>query len=191
MVVMTLLGSSTLTTLAFALGLYATAVSTLVALVTLYGELFVRVDVIPREAYLVPVRGGSPIIVVGDDALEAIGAAGAPHSEIATVAIRNRGRRAVQIRVVSKANPGGGFYTLDELLPALPLIIEPGHSRELTIGSPGAHPYHHGDLGAMKRFFVVDGAGRIYPVRERWRQLPGRFRRRLVRWWTGRRAAEE
>src|SRR4051812_37753193 len=105
---------ASLTTIALVLGLYATGVSTIVALVTLYGEVFARVDVIAREAYLVPVEGRQALIVVGDDALQAIGGADAARLDVLTIAIRNRGRRPVQIRVVSKVGDDG-FYTLDDL----------------------------------------------------------------------------
>lgn len=168
--------ASTVTTTALVLGLYATAVSTAVALVTLYGEVFARIDVIAREAYLVREPGRPPIVVVGDDALEVMDPSpGADVRDIVTIAIRNRGRRPTQITTMSK--PGeAGFHILEELLPAFPLIVEPGRTETLTI-----EHYRRGDLGEIKRFFVADGAGRIHPLRERWRQMPGRWWRRVRR----------
>jgi len=166
-----------MTNVALALGIYATLLSTLVALVTLYGELFARIDVIAQEAYLVPRTSGAPLIVRGDDALQALGAQDSARSEIVSIAIRNRGRRPAQILQVSV--PGThGFHVIDDLFERFPLVVEPGTTRTLTLGDQA--PYRHGELN-VARFFVSDGAGRIHPLRERWRQAPARLVRRARR----------
>jgi hypothetical protein len=165
---------------AFWLGLYASVVSSAVALITLYGYLFNRVRVVAREDFRVLVEGGTPVICHGEDSLDAMGLTRDGATEVLTIGILNRGRQTVQIGMVSKAHPVQRSVFPD-LPEQLPVTIEPGHSKTVIHGKEGN--YSHGDLKNMRRFFVADGAGRIYPYRERWRQrLENLLYRRLVLW---------
>src|SRR5262249_19794294 len=151
----------------FWLALYASVLSSLVALVTLYGEIFNRIRVVAREDYFIPTGGaGGGFIVHGEDTLEGMGAPRALAGPGLTVGISNRGRQTVQIRAVSKAYPVKRELFKD-IMQQLPITIEAGHATQVVNGKEGG--YAHGGL-SMRRFYVVDGAGRVYPYHERWRQ---------------------
>lgn len=87
---------------------------------------------------------------------------------------------SVQITAVSKAYAVKREVFADAI-QQLPIVVEPGHLKTIVNGKGG--DYAHGDVKNMRRFFVADGAGRIYPYRERWRQrIENLFYRRFVIW---------
>lgn len=171
------------------LGVYSTVISTFVALLSLYGQLFQRIAVGASEDFLVSLEGGR-ILVMGRDAVEEQGdipiAATRP---VLTIRVRNRGRQPVQVRTISKAYWFSvGRQIFDEPLAVLPFVVEPGQYQDVQVGV--THDFAHGELGRISRFYVVDGADRTYPLRERWlqkaedvvyRRATIRFRRRRRR----------
>ncbi len=169
---------------AFWLGLYASVVSSAVALITLYAHTFQRVRVVVRDDYFAPIASSQPgagYMIHGEDMLEAMGVVKEQAVPILVVGISNRGRQPVQITTVSKAYAVNRDL-LRDLISQLPVTLEAGHMKSLVAGKDGG--YAHGDFKSMRRFFVVDGAGRIYPYRERWRQrVENLLYRRLVIWW--------
>ena len=87
------------------------------------------------------------------------------------VTVSNRGRRAVNIDTISRLERlvrGTSILTVDfmEQLAAKPRLDE---SQSLTFVHGQRGGYQHGDL-PTSRWYVVDGAGRIHPLRERYRQ---------------------
>jgi hypothetical protein len=86
---------------------------------------------------------------------------------ILTVKVRNRGRREATIDSVNQVIAGGKINAFGDLLPQVPFLIPAERGSTLVMGKDGG--YAHGDI-RLKRFFVVDGAGRIHPLRERYRQ---------------------
>lgn len=174
------------TSAAFWLSIYASAVASAVALVTLYAQTFARIRVVAREDFFVPTTGGGQLLVHGEDALEAMGATMQQATPVLTVGIMNRGRNTVQITAVSKAY-AVKRELFGDVMPQLPVVVEPGHLKTVVNGKEGG--YGHGDLN-MRRFFVSDGAGRVYPYRERWRQrLENVLYRRAVIWRRKRKSA--
>jgi hypothetical protein len=177
------------TDLAIYLGLYASAVSTAVGLLTLYGELFQRISVIPSEGFHVlfsATAGGGALVAKDEETLAIMGATPEDAHPVLTVAIRNRGRFPVQIQTISRAH----WVNRDlfhDLIRQVPFEVEPGHTRTITLTLDEDHPY---GSESMRRFFAVDGTGRIHPLRERWRQrLENVLYRRLVLWVRRRRRA--
>jgi hypothetical protein len=176
----------TTTYLALYLGLYATAVSTAVGLLTLYGELFQRVSVIAREGFQVlfsetysKATGRGSFVAASEEALEAMDAKPEDAYPVITVAIRNRGRLPVQIQTIGRAH-----WVKRDLFPDLllqvPFEVDGGHTRSLTVNLP--EDYARG-TESLRRFFAVDGAGRVHPLRERWRQrIENLLYRRAVLW---------
>lgn len=165
------------------LGIYATLVSTAVALLTLYGEVFQRVRVIAREAYRVPKPDGRALVVVGDDALDEMEVPRETAQPILTIGLMNRGRQPVQIQTVSKAYPVKR-EVLHDVIEQLPVTVAPGHVVSLTHGAQGG--FQHGDV-TPGRFFALDGTGRIHPLHERWRQaLENLLYRDAVVWYRNR-----
>jgi ribosomal protein S12 len=49
----------------------------------------------------------------------------------------------------------------------VPFDLAAGHSQTVVHGRQGGHS--HGDI-PLRRFYVVEGAGRTHPWTERWRQ---------------------
>jgi hypothetical protein len=87
------------------------------------------------------------------------------------VTVSNRGRRAVNIDSIARLDKlirGTSIVTTDfmEQLAAKPRLEE-SQSKTFVHGQRGG--YQHGDL-PTSRWYVVDGAGRIHPLRERYRQ---------------------
>jgi hypothetical protein len=172
---------------AFWLGLYASIVSSVVAIVTLYAETLARVRVAAREDFFVRMPDGGGLIASDEAALEAMGATLDQAVPVLTIGISNRGRHVVQITMVGKAHAVKRDLFAD-VMPQLPLVVEPGHLRTVVNGKEGG--YAHGDVKNLRRFFVADGAGRIYPYRERWRQrAENLLYRRAVIWWRKRKRA--
>jgi hypothetical protein len=87
------------------------------------------------------------------------------------VTVSNRGRRTVyitKVAPVASAVRGGHLLSVDfmQQLSPHPRLAE-GESKSFYHGMHGG--YAPGDLG-MNRWFVRDGAGRIHPLHERYRQ---------------------
>lgn len=163
--------------LAFWLGLYASVIASATGLWSLFRELWLeraRLDVVPDEAWLVKTTGSGKMIVKGDDTLQTMEVPVGARSPILEVVIRNRGRRDAEIRSISQRRPGGVFV-FGDLLPQIPLEIPGERTKVLVMGDRGG--YAHGSI-ALARFFVVDGANRIHPLSERYRQRLDRLLRR-------------
>ncbi len=160
-----------MSTTAFWLSLYASVVASVTALWALFRELWVdrpRIDVTPEEAWLVPVKGEArPLIVKGERTLRTMGVPATVRKPVLTVRVRNRGRRDATVDSVNQVIAGGGFNVFSDLLPQVPFATPAERSFTLAMGQDGG--YTHGDV-SLKRFFVVDGAGRVHPLRERYRQ---------------------
>lgn len=111
-----------------------------------------------------------PRIVVRPYRAEAVGGVG-DDTEIFIVKVSNRGRRAVTIdhaAYVSKTIRGTQGVPVDLMHQlAEPQRLDESQSLTLVHGQLGG--YSHGDL-PTKRWFVQDGAQRIHPLRERYRQ---------------------
>jgi hypothetical protein len=162
-----LIGPTVLASAAFWLGLYASAVSSAVALVTLYGLIFMRIKVVARDAYAVKVKGTSRgMIVFSDDTLKTMGTPRSGATPILVVTVMNRGRQPVQIEKVSRVK-GVKHEVFGDFLTQVPFELLPGHSQEVVHGRAGGHS--HGDI-PLNRFYVTEGAGRVHPWTERWRQ---------------------
>jgi hypothetical protein len=165
------------TDVAFWLGLYASAIASATGLWSLFRELWVeraRLDVTPEEAWLVRVRGGErPLIVRGDQTLQRMGVPESARTPVLIVTVRNRGRRDATVASVNQMIPGGRgrINVFGDLLPQLPFPIPAERSANLVMGKDGG--YAHGDV-ALERFYLVDGADRIHPLRERYRQRVSR-----------------
>ncbi len=104
---------------------------------------------------------------MGDDTLRPMGGPAGGRTPILEVVIRNRGRRDAEIRTIAQARPSGGVHVFGDLLPQIPFEIPGERTRVLVMGDRGG--YSHGDV-TPTRFYVVDGADRIHPLRERHRQ---------------------
>jgi hypothetical protein len=94
-----------------------------------------------------------------------------PARPIIGYSVYNRGRRATyvsSIERISAPKTGGRQKSADIMRQIVqPVRLDEGQSMTITHGADGG--YAHGDL-PMKRWFVIDGAGRIHPLRERYRQ---------------------
>lgn len=177
-----MLAALSTTDLAIYLGLYASAVSTAVGLLTLYGELFQRITVIPREGYRVSyslIAGGGSFVAADEKTLATMGVTPEDATPVITVAIRNRGRFPVQIQTISRAHPVNRDLFHD-LLRQVPFEVAAGQTRTVTLGVDDDYTP---DTEPLRRFFALDGAGRIHPLRERWRQrTENLLYRRAVLW---------
>jgi hypothetical protein len=148
------------------LGLYATVVSTATGLLALYGEVFQRVRVGSTEDFVIPASRGRTLKVARDYADE-IGVPEHARRPVLSIRVINRGRQPVQVRSVMQAR----WFRLqrsvfDEPMDAGPAVVEPGRFHDFTIGMH--HDYAHGH--SLRRIYVVDGADRVHPLRERWLQ---------------------
>lgn len=161
---------------AFWLGIYASVVASATGLWSLFRELWLeraRFDVVASDAWLV--KSGK-MIIKGDDTLKTMGITPTMRTPILEVVVRNRGRRDAEIRTIGQARPDGGSFVFGDLLPQIPFEIPGERTKVLVMGDRGG--YEHGSV-SPKRFYVVDGANRIHPLRERYRQwLTRPFRRR-------------
>jgi len=175
-----LIGATVTASTAFWLGLYASAVSSAVALMTLYGLIFMRIKVVARDAYAVKVKGTArEMIVYGDDTLKTMGVPRSGATPMLAVTVKNRGRQPVQIDTVSRV-AGIKHHVFGDFMAQVPFELAPGHSKTVVHGRQGGH--NHGDI-PLSRFYVVEGAGRIHPWTERWRQRVERliYRRKRPR----------
>lgn len=112
-----------------------------------------------------------PRIVVKAARGEAVPTDGSIRAPIFLVTVSNRGRRPVNIEHIGRFDKlvrGTSIVTPDfmQQLAAKPRLEE-SQSRTFVHGQMGG--YEHGDL-PESRWYVVDGAGRIHPLRERYRQ---------------------
>jgi hypothetical protein len=178
------------TSVTFWLGIYATIVSTLVALLTLYGEIFQRIDVGADEGYRVDLGGpsGRRTVWATEQGADKLGAPNVIRRPGLRVRVRNRGRRPVQIMQILQAR----WFALDRFMfdefttpEILPRVIEPGRTEYFLLGVK--QEYRLYNVRRVSRFYAVDGAGRVHPLRERWLQaLENVLYRRLLLWRRGR-----
>jgi hypothetical protein len=170
------------TDIAFWLGLYASFIASITGLWALFRELWVerpRILVGAAEGWLVKVadvdkhlvvqgrnsaEGLENVVVMGDNVIA--------KTEILVVNLRNRGRRDATIERVQQVTPDGEHRFFGDLVPHLPKALPGESSERLLIGVEGDHP--HGSIG-VEGFYVIDGAGRIHPLRRRYRQRLSRI----------------
>lgn len=112
-----------------------------------------------------------PRIVVRASRGEAVPVGAGRRDPLFMVSVSNRGRRPVNIEGVarlSKLIRGTSAYPVDfmEQVASKPRLEE-SQSKTFVHGQRGG--YKHGDL-ATSRWYVTDGAGRVHPLRERYRQ---------------------
>jgi hypothetical protein len=156
----------TTTDLAIYLAIYASVVSTAAGLWALFAGVFrdrARVTVKADEAYLVQTMRGQ-MIIKGEDTLKTMGVT--QRRPILELYLRNRGRRPVRIDGVHQVSGSGGIVFAD-LTGQVPVDLPAETSKPLVLGSEGG--YEHGSI-RPRRFYAVDGAGRVHPLRERYRQ---------------------
>ena len=107
-----------------------------------------------------------------------------PNRDVLWVKVRNRGRRVTHIETVSRVvSAWRGRHELSadigrQLTTAVRL--EEGQSHSFVHGAQGG--YSHGDI-PLKRWCVVDGGGRTFPLRERYRQRIEAFVFAPTRWY--------
>lgn len=173
------------------LGIYASVVSTATGLWALFHGIFrdrARVRVKAVEAHHVAVKGEPrPIIIRGWDTLLTMEITPTQRTPVLEIEVRNRGRRDVQIETVSKARLGGAWI-FGDLLPQLPFDVPAERKHSVLLGQRGG--YDHGSI-KLGRFYVVDGAGRVHPLHERWRQRLEWPVTKLVAWYRRRRTAKK
>jgi hypothetical protein len=157
------------------LGVYSTVVSTAVALLTLYAEVFLRVKIVPRSGFYGSDAG--PAFYERRDDFPATGQTPKP---VFGVHVSNRGRQAVYVASVHQARATEPHRALAWVAHPYsgPDYVAPNSSLRFIVG---------GDLTPEntrpRRFFIVDGVGIVHPLRERWRmRVEGLlFRRALLR----------
>jgi hypothetical protein len=168
------------TEFAFWLSLYATAVASVTALWSLFRELWQerpRLDVEASEAWIVPVKNEARVMVVkGEKTLEAMEVPMGARRAVLLLTIRNRGRRDAKVQNVLQAKNRNVSNVFGDFMSYLPFLVPAETTINLVHGKDGG--YVHGDV-RLRRFYVVDGANRVHPLRERYRQRLARpFRRR-------------
>ncbi|OAI55459.1 hypothetical protein AYO48_03660 [Gaiella sp. SCGC AG-212-M14] len=144
------------------LGIYASVVSTAAGLWALFAGIFrdrARITVKTNEAYRVSTSKG-PMIVKGEDTLATMGVQAGQATPILHVVVRNRGRRQARIENVSKMR-WAGAWIFGELAGRIPFDLSPETSEGLVLGEDP-------ELGRRWGFYVVDGAGRVHPLRYRY-----------------------
>lgn len=110
-----------------------------------------------------------------------------PPQELFGITVSNRGRRAVTVESIAQMTSsvnGVSIVTYDLMQQtAQKPRLEESQSKTFQHGLQGG--YSHGDISTT-RWYVVDGAGRIHPLRERYRQRIERLTfwpvRRVTRW---------
>ena len=168
------------TDFAFWLSVYATAVASLTALWSLFRELWQerpRLDVEPSEAWIVRVKNDPRVMVVkGEKTLETMDVPVGARRPVLELTIRNRGRRDAKVQNVLQARNRNVSTVFGDFMAYLPFLVPAETTVNLVHGKDGG--YEHGELD-LKRFYVVDGANRVHPLHERYRQRLARpFRRR-------------
>jgi hypothetical protein len=173
------------TDVAFWLGLYASAVASATGLWALFRELWLeraRIDVTPEDFWLVRVKGEArPMLVKGERTLGTMEIPKSATRDVLVVTVRNRGRRDATISRVTQMLPDGRVSVFGDFQSQVPFLIPAERSATILHGQDGGHT--RGEI-PLKRFYVIDGAGRIHPLAERYRQRL----RRAIPW---RRAAHE
>jgi hypothetical protein len=158
----------TTTDIAIYLGIYASIVSTAAGLWALFSGVFrdrARITIKAREAYLTDTPKGR-MIVRGEDTLVTMGIAESQRREVLEIVIRNRGRREARIENISRVRViGVGSFLFGDLTSKVPFALAAETSRSLLIGEGG--DYARGEVGT-RGFYVVDGAGRVHPLRHRY-----------------------
>jgi hypothetical protein len=87
------------------------------------------------------------------------------------VKVRNRGRRPTHVEAVARVV--SAWRQLEEMSAdiagqvAPPVRLEEGQSHSFVHGGVGG--YEHGDM-PVRRWHVMDGGGRTFPLRERYRR---------------------
>jgi hypothetical protein len=162
--------SVTTTDIAIYLGIYASIVSTAAGLWALFHGVFrdrARIYVKVQESYLANIKGGGHLVIRGEDNLERFGIAPHRGRQVLAVLIRNKGRRDARAGAVAQARRWYGASFFGDLQGQVPCELPAESSTTLVLGRDGG--YAHGDI-KTGRFYVVDGAGRVHPLRERYRQ---------------------
>src|SRR5438067_193051 len=94
------------------------------------------------------------------------GEAQARRKPVIEVRIRNRGRQTVQIRTLCWSSwSARTVFGFPESVRDLPLTLAPNSFGQIVLGL--REPYEHGRWSGG-RFWVMDGADRVHPVRARW-----------------------
>lgn len=112
-----------------------------------------------------------PRVVVRATQAEAITPGIEARQPVFTISVSNRGRRAITIDAVGQSTSairGTKNLSADILRQLQPKPrLDESESKTFVHGQMGG--YQHGDL-SIQRWYVTDGAGRIHPLRERFRQ---------------------
>ena len=156
----------TTTDLAIYLAIYASLVSTAAGTWALFSGVFrdrARITVRAAEAYLVNTTNG-PMVIEGEDTLKTMGVQPHQRSPVLKIVVRNRGRRHAKIETVSKTRQGSGAFVFGDLAGQVPFDLPAESSKTLLLGATGG--YEHGSI-SPKRFYAVDGADRVHPLRQR------------------------
>ena len=153
------------------LGIYSTVVSTAVALLTLYAEVFLRVKVVVGSGFYGSDKG--PAFHERSDDFPATGQKIEP---VFGVHVRNRGRQAVYVATIHQARATEPHRALLWVAHpyAGPGYVEPNTTIRFIVGGEWTP-----ENTKPRRFFVVDGVGIVHPLRERWRM---RIEDVLFRW---------
>jgi hypothetical protein len=138
------------------LGVYSTVVSTVVALLTLYAEVFLRVRVMARPGWF-----GSDQGPAFREHAEAFPQTGQVPEPALGVYVCNRGRQSVWVERVYQARSFAPHRALQWAPYVNPEYVPPNTTLRFPVLSA--------DKGSLRRVFVVDGVGLIHPLRQRWR----------------------
>jgi hypothetical protein len=156
------------------LAVYAATVGTIGGLWTLYSGV-----VLDRARVALSVSESEVITTAGREA----------RVPVLAVRVSNRGRRAFSVqtigRVVDMRRHRGPHELSADIMRQLatPFRLAEGEGRTFVHGERGG--YERGQI-PISRWYVIDGAGRTYPISERWRQRV----ERVIFWphrWLGRR----
>jgi len=155
---------------AFFIGIYAGTISTLGTLWVLWSGVFLdraRIIVDVREAAAMPAPKGKRLLVGRSEPIAKRHIeAGHRYTQILWITVKNRGRRPAQIvQVARAASPHHETYA--DFHDQVPFDLPPGHGYSLVNGAEGGYQW---ETIPLKRFYVLDGAGQIHPLRERYHQ---------------------
>jgi len=157
------------------LGVYSTIVSTAVALLTLYAEVFLRVKVIPRSGFYG--SDGGPAFHESEDEFPATGQTLEPAFG---VNVSNRGRQTVWVGSIHQARAFESHRTFAWVTAPYggPAYVAPNSTLRFTVGGEWTP-----ENTRARRFFIIDGVGVIHPLRERWRmRIENVLFRRALLW---------
>jgi hypothetical protein len=149
------------------LGVYSTVVSTAVALLTLYAEVFLRVSVVTRSGFYGSHQG--PAFHERGDEFPATGQTLQP---VFGVHVRNRSRQSVYVASVHQARAFAPHRMLEWVAYPHngPDYVSPNTTVMFIVGGAWTP-----ENTRPRRFFVVDGVGIVHPLRERWRMRAERL----------------